>query len=82
MDPELLKLIVPDDYFQTFYKEGVRPDGRAVDKARPVAISHDGQTATVRIGQTMVLARSSSSPVEVLNDDGNLIDGDGCDSNC
>eukprot|EP00198_Chlamydomonas_reinhardtii_P001199 XP_001690534.1 predicted protein [Chlamydomonas reinhardtii] len=61
VDAEAFKRLYPDQYYQRFLAEGVRPDGRPIGRARAVTIgagtitTADG-SALVKVGRTTVLA--------------------------
>lgn len=57
---EIWKLFEPNNYYKSFLEQSKRPDGRGLDKVRPITINvgtvntADG-SATVRIGHTAVM---------------------------
>ncbi|GIL72003.1 hypothetical protein Vretimale_572 [Volvox reticuliferus] len=61
VDAEAFKRLYPEQYYDRFLSEGVRPDGRPLGRARAVTIgagaitSVDG-SALVKVGRTTVLA--------------------------
>ncbi|CAG9324381.1 unnamed protein product [Blepharisma stoltei] len=55
MDPELLEIVSPKDYYEAFLKEGFRPDYRKINKPRKYAISMLENGVLVRIGNTAVI---------------------------
>ena len=59
MDPELLRKISPKDYYEAYYKEGLRPDNRKINKPRKYAINVNTEenSCLVRIGSTAVICK-------------------------
>ncbi|KAG1669192.1 hypothetical protein FOA52_001443 [Chlamydomonas sp. UWO 241] len=61
LEPDAFRRLYPDDYYQSFLADGIRPDGRVLGRARATAIgldtisSVDG-SALVKQGNTTVLA--------------------------
>eukprot|EP00884_Botryococcus_braunii_P014361 jgi/Botrbrau1/22926/Bobra.0030s0004.1 len=60
LDPRAFKKLYPEQYFDKFFAEGVRPDGRPLAGTREVTVglgtvSTAESSASVKIGQTTVL---------------------------
>jgi len=55
MNSSVIRKVLPRDFFTAYLKEGLRPDGRKLDKPRKYAIQLKPRSCLVRIGNTAVL---------------------------
>jgi len=61
LDPDAFKKLYPENFYQKYIDNGIRPDGRAFGRARPTtiglgAVETADASALVKIGSTTVLA--------------------------